>query len=948
MPAETTPEEKARERIAAAAASNETELDLAELGLTALPPEIAQLQNLRNLSLDGNQLTTLPPEIAQLQNLQDLRLDGNQLTSLPPEIAQLQNLERLWLAGNQLTALPPEFAQLQNLEWLSLDHNQLTSLPPEIAQLQNLRYLWLDGNQLTTLPPEIAKLQNLEHLWLDGNQLTALPPELGQMQNLEHLVLDNNNDKLASPPPELVQQGTAAILGYLRGLASPEQPPEHLWLSKLLLVGEGGVGKTSLLRRLRGEELDPAGTTTHGILIRRLAVPHPAQPGVSMQLNAWDFGGQEIYHATHQFFLTDKSLFLLLWNARLGWEQGKLYYWLDTIKALAPSSPVMLIATHTDQRDADLPLADLRKKYPQIIGHWALSNTEQRGIPELRPALAQAAASLPLMGQPWPATWLAAAEGLRNRREKFIAPAELQRTLESNHVPQDNRAVLSRWLHDLGDILYFQDDPALNDMVILKPEWVTQVISRVLESEEVIRQSGVFARFHMEQLWEDIDANLRDHFLRLMERFDLSYRTLDNREISIVVERLPLDPPNFKDHWDQRGCAADCHEISMQFNFTAAPPAGLPTWFIARSHRFTTHTHWRMGALFADDPARTHLALVQAAPHDRYIRFTVRGPSPQNFFALLRDGLELTINRFHGLDVERLIPCPGHQNQPCSHFFDFKNLQKAAERKPPVRDVQCPVAFENVSVPLLLFGIHWQTQDSEILSRLEGLQATADAHFQETRDLRQLAQREFLNAYRRDQADVDAHCPNLFTLRPLSDELLLTLSGPHGQQAWSAWWERLAGQRLKLQLLCQDPGHWHPATKGGEYTLERPAVWLQAIGPYVQRMVALLKYVSPLVGPGVELFASEAVAHLFKKQIAFTKELVDKLSELKEPSGLRFMQSELGFTEPESAKGAALRTMRRLLDELDPDQHWGGLTRTFTPEGHILWLCPEHRKPYLV
>ena len=61
-----------------------------------------------------------------------------------------------------------------------------------------------------------------------------------------------------------------------------------------------------------------------------------------MRLSAWDFGGQQIYHATHQFFLTNRSLFLLLWSSRAGWEQGNLRYWLDIITARAPESPIVL------------------------------------------------------------------------------------------------------------------------------------------------------------------------------------------------------------------------------------------------------------------------------------------------------------------------------------------------------------------------------------------------------------------------------------------------------------------------------------------------------------------------------------------------------------------------------------------------------------------------------
>jgi hypothetical protein len=160
--------------------------------LTSIPPEIGQLQNLTQLSLNYNQLTSIPPEIGQLQNLRELSLYSNRLTSIPPEIGQLQNLRDLVLGINQLTSIPPEIGQLQNLTQLSLDNNQLTSIPPEIGQLQNLAQLWLDHNQLTSIPSEIGNLQNLTQLWLYGNSLTSIPPEIGQLHHLTHLSLGGN------------------------------------------------------------------------------------------------------------------------------------------------------------------------------------------------------------------------------------------------------------------------------------------------------------------------------------------------------------------------------------------------------------------------------------------------------------------------------------------------------------------------------------------------------------------------------------------------------------------------------------------------------------------------------------------------------------------------------------------------------------------------------------
>jgi GTPase SAR1 family protein len=842
--------------------------------------------------------------------------------------------------------VPPEIAQLTNLTQLYFWSNQLTSLPPVIAEIKNLRLLALDDNQLTSLPPEIARLKNLATLRLQRNQLTSLPREIGQVTKLENLVVDDN--PLTDPPPEVVQQGTKAILAYLRAQQAEASQPQ--WVSKLLLVGEGGGGKTSLLRALRGEPFDPQEETTHGIMTGALPLSHPEREGVTMQLNTWDFGGQQIYHATHQFFLTTRSLYLVVWNARQGFEQGKLYYWLDTLQARAPESPVLLVATCTEDRPADLPLTELQKKYPQIKGNFSVSNRDGTGINAVREAVTKVAAGLPLMGERWPATWLRAAQAIRSVKENSIPAQAYRQIVSKQKLSAQDQQVLSRWLHELGDIVHFQDDRELNDVVLLQPDWVTATICRVLDSEAVDKAMGVLTRECMEGIWETLDPSMQQHFLRLMERFDLSYRTLEDRDISIVVERLPWEPPAYQEAWQAIASGPNCKHVSMKFQFGSTLPAGLPTWFIARSHRFTTHTHWRQGALFADAPVREHLALVQADPHDRNIWLTVRGPAPHNFFALLRDGLELTIARFPGLPVQRLVPCPGHNGEPCPHEFDFANLERAVKRAKPVEELQCPVGLAMVSVPELLFGIHWGAQD-RVLDRIDELEETAAARHREEmtelRELRELAQREFLNAFRRDQANVDAQCPNIFVLTAsASGALLQMLSGPKARSMWAELGDKLAGAKLELQLCCQKPGAWHPAGKA--YELRKPAEWLQPLTPYLRRMVSVLKYaaplagaVLPLAGPAVGL-ASGALHKRFKDDIEFTKALVEKLPELGEsiiPKGDARV-AELGGAM--RAEGADLRALRHLLDQLDPGHAWGGLSAVWTPEGHCLWLCQEH------
>src|ERR1022692_4897934 len=708
--------------------------------------------------------------------------------------------------------------------------------------------------------------------------------------------------------------------------------------------------RTCLLRALRGERFRPDESTTHGIAIETIKLKHPQFGKVLMQLNTWDFGGQEIYHATHQFFLTNRSLFLLAWNARQGYEQGRLYYWLDMLHARAPESPILLVATWTDERDADIPLADLRKTYRNLIGQVEVSNKTGKGIDELRDTIANAAAQLPLMGESWPGDWSRAAERLRDSRSEFVSPRAMYSVMKECRVSEESQPVLARWLHELGDILYFQDIPELRDLVILRPQWVTSAISQVLDSDLVTSNMGVFTRDHMDRLWADLDLGIRKHFLRLMEQFDLSYRTpLGEADVSIVVERLRLEPPPYEERWQAARTGAE-KDITLRFVFKTTIPAGLPTWFIARTHRFTTHTHWRYGALFADSSEPQHLGLIRAHQNERYMELSVRGPAPHNFFALLRDGLELTLRRFPGLQIERRIPCPGHNGTPCDHEFRLQDLERAIERQPPVTEIQCPVTFEFVSILGLLFGLHPATRNA-VLDRLGELELAAASRHGETvaelADLRSLAQREFTNIFQREQASVDCQCPNVFVLR--SDDsgaLLRTLTGGHGQAALARWREVLTGKRFELHLFCQAPGAWHETSEGGVYTLTRPAEWLVTLAPYLKALVSVLKHVVPVVGPWLGMTDPKQYVDGLKSGIEFTSQLVKQMPEFDGVSDKPELESLEDLPEDLVATGSTLRVLRRLLSELDPAAVWGNLQLVLTPEGHHLWLCPQHAAAY--
>jgi len=125
------------------------QLDLSNLDLHALPPEVAEMDNLEELILSNNKLLTLPKEIGQLLHLRRLLVAYNVLKSLPRELGDLEGLIELDLSNNRLEKIPESFSQLTNLQTLDLSVNRLTAVPHQVNGLKNLHNLVVFGNHFT-------------------------------------------------------------------------------------------------------------------------------------------------------------------------------------------------------------------------------------------------------------------------------------------------------------------------------------------------------------------------------------------------------------------------------------------------------------------------------------------------------------------------------------------------------------------------------------------------------------------------------------------------------------------------------------------------------------------------------------------------------------------------------------------------------------------------------
>ena len=626
-------------------------LDLLGLGLTTLPPEVGQLQALRHLSLSDNQLTDLPPELGQLQALAWLNLSDNQLTTLPSALWQFQALTRLSLDNNQLTDLPPELAELQALKQLYLHNNRVPALPPELGQLQALTQLSLNDNRLTDLPPELGKLQALKELSLHDNRLTGLPPELAELQSLTWLNLSNNhltslplelrnlsqlfrlflheNPALGLPPEVLgptwadFQSKNAkpaspqAILDfYFSRLAQGEAPMQEV---RLLMVGRGRVGKTTLLRVLRGEPADTGEKETPGITV--LPLDLKCAQGTA-RAHTWDFGGQEFLHGTHQIFLSERCVYVLVLEGRESNWETETDYWLRFIQSFGGTSPVVVALNKYDAHAFSVDRFRLQEHCPQIVGFVETDGLTGRGIVELRGLLEQTVNRMEHVWAKVPKMWHKVKEALAGTRENYLEYRDYQKLCAREGVVKESeQASLAETLHRLGIALNFRDHHRLQHTSVLKPQWVTAAIYGLLRYVQSCECHGVLKREMVAEALQEMTEASRKQLgffkrlfgtavtvmeyppdkhpfvLELMEKFEVAFplepaNAATGRskgpERWLIPELLREDQP--AKFGEFRGAGVK----RLRFSYPDALPPGLLPRFIVRTHELSeAHPDWR-------------------------------------------------------------------------------------------------------------------------------------------------------------------------------------------------------------------------------------------------------------------------------------------------------------------------------------------------------------------
>lgn len=223
-----------------------------------------------------------------------------------------------------------------------------------------------------------------------------------------------------------------------------EEGGRSLGEARVLVIGEADAGKTKLLRALlygeHGKKFKDTRDPTEGIEISEMK-------GKDVNIRVWDFGGQEIMHATHRFFLSRRCVYVLVVDATRDrdYNQTKIEYWLELIKSYGGESPVLLVSSKSESFSLDVNKNDLQEKYPNLVKGALLATSAKlgKGIEELRSAIFEQAQKLPSVNVTLPRSFISVKdkiEKLKDRKKSTVIEENEYRNLcKKNNIADEER-----------------------------------------------------------------------------------------------------------------------------------------------------------------------------------------------------------------------------------------------------------------------------------------------------------------------------------------------------------------------------------------------------------------------------------------------------------------------------------------------------------------------------
>ena len=572
-------------------------LDISNTSIKSLEP-IASLKNLQVLFCRKTSLKDLLP-LAELNELRILDCQETKIQDITPLIGN-SKMESLIVNNTAVSDLAP-ITDLLYIEVIEFDNTKISNIYP-ISKLRNLRSIRGFNSEVSDLSSvDWSKLQNLKSIALAHTQIHDISPLLpllkrGLTVERDYSFSDINlkHCPLTVPPDDVVRQGHTAILKYFE--EKDKQGEERLYEAKIVIVGAGESGKTTLVKKLfnpvhRVPNFDDK--KTEGIKINHLDFRGFVEGSLKpLRAYIWDFGGQEIYHTTHQLFLTPDTLYILLNDNRR--NDTDFYYWLNVVSLRAGDKcPILMVFNAKDSSPRQImPGEDLYREFSNLIENPLdidFASKDASDFEKLKANILGHFTELKVLAKTYPRYWVHIRDTLAELPDEYISFTQFKHICERHEIKDvEQMRIIAQTLYNKGAILYFPNVFGLDDLIILKSQWCIDAIYSVLDEPSVMNRGGRFDKAILIKKWSgNRYAGMYLQLLQLMQHFDLCYQIAGTNDF-IAPQLLPLKENKFTD-FSKSGLITFCYDYTFM-------PDGIMTRAIARLSNFIKAPYvWRSG-----------------------------------------------------------------------------------------------------------------------------------------------------------------------------------------------------------------------------------------------------------------------------------------------------------------------------------------------------------------
>ena len=484
-----------------------------------------------------------------------------------------------------------------------------------------------------------------------------------------------------SPPPEIVRQGKEAVRNYFNSLEKARKKGQELIPLnevKVHLVGEGLAGKTSLLKRLQGIPFSQHESQTHGINVVSLKGSDITglkdDPDIKDCLfHFWDFGGQEIMHASHQFFMKSRSIYILVLDSR---TDSRKYYWLRHIEKYGGKSPIVVVMNKIDENLAyNIQQKQINEKFPAIENRfYRLSCRNDEGLSEVVQSLKNALLSEhSLYGTPFSPDWINVKNRLveETRESRYISRKSYETICGEFGVDDSSsQETLLDYLDNLGIVLHFKEHD-FAEMYVLDPHWVTIGVYKIVNSSRT--KSGELSLTDLGYILNTEEIRGKEYdpakdksftykldeqrfILDIMKQFELCYEKAQGRYI--IPTLLPKELPEEPEFSEERAL-----RFVMKYDYL--PATIIPRLMVSMQRDIVDGFEWRYGLVLKSPDHEDITAKVVSDIEEKSLAITVQGEAryKREYFSIIRHQVRDINSSFSNMEVEEFIPLPGYPDK---------------------------------------------------------------------------------------------------------------------------------------------------------------------------------------------------------------------------------------------------------------------------------------------